>query len=87
MVKVGDKGVGGPEYEPLWAYGANMDNNDLASINEANMWCNENGLDAITVPCTIAAAMELYQRGAIKEEDCAGYPLEWGNVASLIEWT
>lgn len=87
VVRVGDRVVGGPEYEPLWAYGANMDNNDLASINEANMWCNEYGLDAISVPCTIAAAMELYQRGAIKEEDCAGYPLEWGNVASLIEWT
>ena len=64
-----------------------MDNNDLAAINEANMWCNEYGLDAISVPCTIAAAMELYQRGAIKEEECAGYPLEWGSVPALIEWT
>ena len=87
IVKVGDKVVGGPEYEPLWAYGANMANNDLAAINEANYWCNEYGLDAISVPCTIAAAMELYQRGAIKEEDCAGYPLEWGSVPALIEWT
>ena len=87
VVKVGDKVVGGPEDEPQWAYGANMDNNDLASINEANMWCNEYGLDAISVPCTIAAAMELYQRGAIKEEDCAGAPLEWGNTHALIEWT
>ena len=25
------KVVGGPEYEPLWAYGANMANNDLAA--------------------------------------------------------
>ena len=87
IVKVGDKVVGGPEYEPLWAYGANMANNDLAAVNEANYWCNEYGLDAISVPCTIAAAMELYQRGAIKEEDCAGYPLEWGSVPALIEWT
>ena len=87
VVKVGDKVVGGPEYEPLWAYGANMANNDLAAVNEANYWCNEYGLDAISVPCTIAAAMELYQRGAIKEEDCAGYPLEWGSVPALIEWT
>ena len=87
VVKVNDKVVGGPEYEPLWAYGANMANNDLAAVNEANYWCNEYGLDAISVPCTIAAAMELYQRGAIKEEDCAGYPLEWGSVPALIEWT
>ncbi|MBR7179351.1 MAG: aldehyde ferredoxin oxidoreductase, partial [Oscillospiraceae bacterium] len=87
VVKVGEKVVGGPEYEPLWAYGANMANPDLASINEANYWCNEYGLDAISVPCTIAAAMELYQRGAIKPEDCDGALLEWGNAASAIEWT
>ena len=87
VVKVGDKVVGGPEYEPLWAYGADCGNNDLAVVNECNMLCNEYGLDAISVPCTIAAAMELYQRGAIKEEDCAGAPLEWGNTHALVEWT
>ena len=87
VVRVGEKVVGGPEYEPLWAYGANCGNNDLAAVNEANMWCNEYGLDAISVPCTIAAAMELYQRGAIKEEDCAGVPLEWGSTEAIIEWT
>ena len=87
IVKVGDKVVGGPEYEPLWAYGANCDNNDLAVVNECNMLCNEYGLDAISVPCTIAAAMELYQRGAIKEEECAGVPLEWGSTKALVEWT
>ena len=87
VVRVGEKVVGGPEYEPLWAYGANCGNNDLAAVNEANMWCNEYGLDAISVPCTIAAAMELYQRGAIKAEDCAGVPLEWGSTEAIIEWT
>lgn len=87
VVKVGDKIVGGPEYEPLWAYGGNCGNNDLNAINEANMWCNELGLDAISTPCTIAAAMELYQRGYIKEEECDGVPLEWGSVEAIIEWT
>ena len=70
VIKVNDKVVGGPEYEPIWAFGANCGNNDLEVINECNMLCNEYGLDAISTPCTIAAAMELYQRGAIKEEDC-----------------
>ena len=86
VIKVNDKVVGGPEYEPIWAFGANCGNNNLEVINECNMLCNEYGLDAISTPCTIAAAMELYQRGAIKEEDCAGYPLEWGNGDSLREW-
>ena len=87
VVKVDGKECGGPEYEPLWAYGADCGNADMDSINEANMLCNEYGLDAISVPCTIAAAMELYQRGYIKEEDCDGAPLEWGNGKSLVEWT
>lgn len=87
VIKVGDKVVGGPEYEPLWAYGGNCGNNNLNTIDICNMLCNEYGLDAISTPCTIAAAMELYQRGYITEEECDGYPLEWGNTESLIEWT
>ena len=87
VVNINGKIAGGPEYEPLWAYGANCGNNDLNAIDEANMWCNEYGLDAIGTPCTIAAAMELYQRGAIKEEECAGVPLQWGSTEALIEWT
>lgn len=87
VIKVSDKVVGGPEYEPLWAYGGNCGNNDLNTIDICNMLCNEYGLDAISTPCTIAAAMELYQRGYITEEECDGYPLEWGNTESLIEWT
>ena len=87
IVKVNDKVVGGPEYEPLWAYGADCGNNDLAVVNECNWLCNEYGLDAISVPCTIAAAMELYQRGAITEAECAGVPLEWGSTKALVEWT
>jgi len=87
VVNINGKIAGGPEYEPLWAYGADCGNNDLNVIDECNMLCNEYGLDAISTPCTIAAAMELYQRGAIKEEECAGVPLEWGSTKALIEWT
>ena len=87
VIKHDDKIVGGPEYEPLWAYGSDCGNDDLYTIDECNRLCNEYGLDAIGVPCTIAAAMELYQNGCIKEEDCAGVPLEWGSKEALIEWT
>lgn len=81
------KVIGGPEYEPIWAYGGNCGVNDLHAINEANRLCNEYGLDAISTPCTIAAAMELYQKGFIKEEDCDGVPLVWGSSEAIIEWT
>lgn len=87
IIRLNDKVVGGPEYEPLWAYGSNCGVTDLKSIAEANYWCNEYGLDAISAPCTIAAAMELYQKGYIKDEDCEGVPLKWGSNEAIIEWT
>ena len=87
VIKHDGKVIGGPEYEPLWAYGGDVGNDDLYTIDECNRLCNEYGLDAISVPCTIAAAMELYQRGYIKEEECDGVPLEWGSTKALIEWT
>lgn len=87
VVKMGDKEVGGPEYETLWGYSGNAGISDLDSIIEANYWCNEMGLDTISTATTIAAAMELFQRGLIKEEDCEGVPLEFGNSKAIIEWT
>ena len=87
VIKLNDKIMGGPEYEPLWAYGSNCGISDLKAISEANYWCNEYGLDAISAPCTIAAAMELYQKGYIKEEECEGVPLVWGSSEAIVEWT
>ena len=85
--KVDDIEGGGPEYEPIWAYGANCGVSDLGAIIKANFWCNEMGLDAISAGTTIATAMELYQKGYIKDADLAGMPLEFGNADAIIEWT
>lgn len=87
IVNMGDEVVGGPEYEVLWAYGANCGVNDIEAIIECNYWCNELGLDAISTPCTIAAAMELYDKGLITDADCEGVPLKWGSTDAIIEWT
>lgn len=87
VISINGKETGGPEYEPLWAYGSNCGISDLSAINMANYLCNEYGLDAISTPCTIAAAMELYQKGYIKEEECDGFPLVWGSSEAVIEWT
>lgn len=81
------KEIGGPEYETLWAYGGNCGVYDIPSINEANFWCNELGLDSISVPCTIAAAMELYEKKLISEEECEGIPLKFGDKKAVVEWT
>lgn len=57
----------GPEYEPLWAFGADIGNDDLPAIIRANWLCNRMGLDAIGTPTAIAAAMEMREKGYIDE--------------------
>jgi len=87
VVKIDDDVVGGPEYETIWAFGSNCGISDLDPINRANHLCNEMGSDTISVACTIAAAMELYQRGYIKDSDCEGVPLVWGSGDAIVKWT
>lgn len=78
----------GPEYETVWCYGSDCGVSDLGSIIKANYWCNEVGVDTISAGATIAAAMELYEKGYIKKEDLDGGPeLTWGNSEAIIEWT
>jgi len=83
------KECGGPEYETLWSLGADCDVYDIEAVNIANMLCNEFGLDTISVGATIAAAMELYQRGYIKDEELAadGLSLKWGDAQAVVGWT
>ncbi|MBO8174306.1 MAG: aldehyde ferredoxin oxidoreductase family protein [Thermococcus sp.] len=74
----------GPEYESIWALGAHLGINDLASIIEANHLCDEYGLDTISTGGTLATAMELYERGLIKPEDIGDAPpLRFGNTEVL----
>ena len=53
------------------------------------MLCNEYGLDTISAGATIAAAMELYQRGYIKDEEIKadGLSLNWGDAEAMVDWT
>jgi aldehyde:ferredoxin oxidoreductase len=85
--KVDDIESGGPEYETIWAYGGNCGVSNMGEVIKANYWCNELGLDTISAGTTIAAAMELFQKGYLKDEDMAGVPLEFGNEEAAVEWT
>ncbi len=76
----------GPEYETIYAMGSNCMVDDLAAIVKANYICNEMGLDTITMGATIACAMELVERGYLKE-DVVGRPLQWGDGEALVELT
>ena len=78
---------GGPEYETLWAFGSDCGISDLKAIIEANYWCNEMGLDTISAGATIAAAIELKEKGHIKDDELDGLKLEFGNATDIMEWT
>ncbi len=52
----------GPEYESVWALGANVGIFDLETVTEANYLCNELGLDTISTGGTIACAMEMSEK-------------------------
>ncbi len=86
--KADDIEGGGPEYETIWAFGAACGVSDMKEVIKANYWCNELGLDTISAGVTIAAAMELYQRGKIKDNDIdEGLSLKFGDAKSMVEWT
>ena len=78
----------GPEYESGWAFGADCGVNDLIAITKANFLCNELGLDTISTGTTIAAAMELFEKGYIKKEELNDAPeLRFGSSEAIIYYT
>jgi aldehyde:ferredoxin oxidoreductase len=74
----------GPEYETVELMGADCGIDNLAAITKANYICNELGMDTISAACTVATAMELYQRGYLPKED-AGMDLSFGNADALVK--
>ena len=66
-VRVGDETIHGPEYETIWAFGADCGVSSLEAIARANHLCNELGLDTVSTGATIACAMELSERRLIPE--------------------
>jgi aldehyde:ferredoxin oxidoreductase len=73
----------GPEYENAWALGAATGVGDLDAVLKANWLCNDLGLDPISMGATLAAAMELYEKGALPADDLS-MPLTWGSGEALV---
>ncbi len=79
-------GVGeGPEYETIWAMGAQCGVDNLEAITKANYLCNELGVDTIELGNLIGLAMELYEKGYIDEALTRGLDLKFGNPQALVE--
>jgi len=69
----------GPEYETVWALGPQCGIFDLETIIDANYYCNNWGLDTISVGVTIACEMELNQRGK------SNSGIEFGDKDKIID--
>jgi aldehyde:ferredoxin oxidoreductase len=78
---------GGPEYETVWALGAQTGTDDLAAISKAHYLCNELGLDGISMGHVIGTFMELVEKGKIPTEKLRGLKASWGSGETLIELT
>ncbi len=78
---------GGPEYETIWAFGADTGIFDMHAIMKANYLANELGLDTISTGATIAAFLELVELGKIPKEKLRGLHAKWGTPEVIVELT
>ncbi len=79
LTRANGEGGGGPEYETLWAFGAQCGVSKLEDIARANYLCNRLGLDTISTGSTIGCAMELSEKGYLTEG------IEFGDSEKMVE--
>ena len=73
-----------PEYETLSGMGALLEMDDLDTILKANDYCNRVGMDTISASATVAFAIEAFENGLIKAEECEQHALLWSDPDSLL---
>jgi len=76
---------GGLEYEAAWALGSDTGVDDLDALTYANFVCNEDGMDPISFGATVAAAMELFDIGAITTAETGGIEMRFGSAEALTK--
>ena len=76
---------GGLEYEAAWSLGSATGVDDLEALTYCNFLCNDYGMDPISLGSTIAAAMELYETGAISDAETGGVALKFGSTEALVK--
>ena len=75
---------GGLEYETAFAFGPVVGVDDLDALTFAGFMMNEHGMDPISFGVTLAAAMELYEKGVITKEQTDGVDLSFGSAEALV---
>jgi len=74
----------GPEYESVWAFGAQCENADLSVIIHAEYLCDHYGMDSISAGNVIGFLMECFEKGILTESD-VGFPLRFGDDDGMIK--
>ena len=77
--------TGGLEYEAAWALGNANGVNDLEALQYANVMCNEQGMDPLSLGATIGALMELYEMGVLTKEQL-GIEAPFGSARALVHF-
>ncbi len=85
----------GPEYESIWAMGANTVIGNLEAVIKMNYLANDLGFDTISLGNTMATLMELYEKakkGELPEEKAKELESllgdvvpEWGDADAMIQ--
>jgi aldehyde:ferredoxin oxidoreductase len=77
--------VEGPEYETIGLCGSNLGIADIEDIAQANLLCDEMGIDTISAGNSIGWAMECYEKGLITKKDTGGLDLKFGNAEATFK--
>jgi aldehyde:ferredoxin oxidoreductase len=76
--------VEGPEYETIGMLGSDVGLSDIQDVAQANLLCDDLGIDSISAGGCIAWAMEAYEKGVLTKEDTDGLDLKFGNVEAVF---
>ncbi len=76
---------GGLEYESGYSLGAMVGVTDIEAATYASFVCNEQGMDPISFGATLSAAMELFETGALTEQQTGGVKLNFGSAEALVK--
>lgn len=79
--------INGPDYETVFGFGSMCGVGDIKAICKADEICDEYGLDLMSASCTVAWAMECFEKGILTLKDTDGIDLRFGNAEAMLAVT
>ena len=77
----------GPEYETIYSFGSNCGVDQFDAVVAAEELCDHYGIDTMSCGCTIAFAMECFEKGLLTKKDTGGIDLHFGNAEAMVKMT